>query len=166
MILYINSKARIPVLRDTISRSYSLTDSKLHTRSRAHHRYNKTTTPWRKQRTSATSVFPISMTNPTFWRKSWKQRNYTALYYRVAFPWHVASSKLQTLKGPSGPHPVRDQNQRRRDGEKESREGNGGGFTRVSWIQFPMMVLVNNEGKYTKITNFMNPAQGQMETIT
>ena len=146
MILYINSKARIPVLRDTISRSYSLTDSKLHTRSRAHHRYKKTTTPWRKQRTSATSVFPISMTDPRFWRKSWKQRNYTALYYRVAFPWRVASSKLQTLKGPSGPHPVRDQNQRRRDG----RGGKGWGFTRVSWIQFPMMVLVNNEGNTPK----------------
>ena len=145
MILYINSKARIPVLRDTLSRSYSLTDSKLHTRSRAHHRYKKTTTPWRKQRTSATSVFPISMTDPTFWRKSWKQRNYTALYYRVAFPWHVASSKLQTLKGPSGPHPVRDQNQRRRDDAEEKDEA-----TRVSWIQFPMMVLVNNEGNTPK----------------
>ena len=162
MILHINSKARIPVLRDTISRSYSLTDSKLHTRSRAHHRYKKTTTPWRKQRTSATtptSVFPISMTDPTFWRKSWKQRNYTALYYRVAFPWHVgdvASSKLQTLKGPSGPHPVRDQNQRRRDDAEEKDEASRGWDDGSS----------EQRGEYTKITNFMNPAQGQMETIT
>ena len=139
MILYINSKARIPVLRDkfTISRSYSLTDSKLHTRSRhsrAHHRYKKTTTPWRKQRTSATSVFPISMTDPTFWRKSWKQRNYTALYheylYTVVLPscLSVACGKFKTAnpKRPKRPAP----GARPKPAAKRRRGGKGWGFTR------------------------------------
>ena len=94
----------------------------LHTRSHAHHRY---------KRTFATSVFPTSMTDPIFWRKSWKQRNYTASYYRAAFPWRTTSSKQQTQKGSAA---------------KGRRGGNWWGFTRVSWIQFPMMILVNNEG--------------------
>ena len=82
------------------------------------------------------------------------------MYYRAAFPWHVASSKQQTLKGPSGPHPVRDQNQWRSDDEEEKDEAS----RELNTISYDGSS--EQRGEHTKITNFMNPAQGQMETIT
>ena len=47
--------------------------------------------------------------------------NYSVLYYPLASPLSAVISKLETLKDPSGLHPVQDQNLRRRDGVEELR---------------------------------------------
>ena len=70
--------------------------------------------------------------------------------YSVVLPscLSVACGKFKTAnpKRPKRPAP----RARPKPAAKRRRGGKGWGFTRVSWIQFPMMVLVNNEGNTPK----------------